>query len=165
MKWALAAVVIVFAGFLIYLRLNSVKTMYVNGLPPYTTLPGREFILERECYIFKFKSQETDWPLLGAKDTVPDLPAEVTASNVGVEMPNVRILDVLHVGDHFRIISVRRDQAPGKTTISFEILLRDEEARKYPRLDAFWIMDHTPEKVGAAPTIMIAYAVPAERER
>ena len=80
-------------------------------------------------------------------------------------MPNVRILDVLHVGDHFRIISVRRDQAPGKTTISFEILLRDEEARKYPRLDAFWIMDHTPEKVGAAPTIMIAYAVPAERER
>lgn len=164
MKWALAAVVIAFAGFMIYLRMTSVKTMYVNGLPPYTTLPGREFILEHDCYIFKFRTQDTDWPLIGAKDTVPDLPADVKASNVGLKMPTVRILDVLRVGDHFKIISVRRDQAPGKTTISFEILLKDEDSRKYPRLDAFWIMDHAPEKTGAAPTIMNAYAVTAERE-
>jgi hypothetical protein len=85
------------------------------------------------------------------------------ASNVGIDLPNIRILDVLHVGDHFRIVSVRRDQAPKATTITFEILLQDEATRKYPRLDAFWIMDHSPEAVGGAPRIMTTYAVSAER--
>jgi hypothetical protein len=163
MKWALAAVVFAFVGFMVYLRLTSTKTMYVNGLPEYTMLPGREFILERECYIFKFKTPNTDWPLIGSSDTVPDLPADVKGSNVGMELPNIRILDVLHVGDHFHIASVRRDQGPHKTTVTFEILLQDEAARKYPRLDAFWIMDHSPEKDGAAPRIMKSYAVSTER--
>jgi hypothetical protein len=164
MKWAFGAVVLVFAGFMVFLKLTTVKTMYVNGLQPYASLPGREFILEHECYIFKFKKTNTDWALIGAKDTVPDLPAEVKASNVGIDLPDIRILDVLHVGDHFHIASVRRDQGPRKTTISFEILLSDESSRKYPRLDAYWIMDHSPEKVGAAPKIMTSYAVPTQRE-
>lgn len=137
--------------------------MYINGLQPYTALPGREFILEHECYVFKFKSPNTDWPLIGAKDTVPDLPAEVKASSVGTDLPNIRILDVLHVGDHFRIVSVRRDQGPKKTTVTFEILLQDEASRKYPRLDAFWILDHSPEMSGGAPKIMTSYAVSTER--
>jgi hypothetical protein len=163
MKWAFAAVVLAFAAFMVYLRLTSTKTMYVNGLAPYTSLPGRVYILERECYIFKFKHPNTDWPLIGAKDTVADLPSEVKASNVGMDLPNIRILDVLHVGDQFRIVSVRRDQAPKGTTITFEILLQDEATRKYPRLDAFWIMDHSPEATGGAPTIMTSYAVSAEK--
>jgi hypothetical protein len=163
MKWAFAAVVLVFVAFLVYLRLTTTKTMYVNGLAPYTSLPGREFILEHECYIFKFKHPNTDWPLIGSRDTVPDLPPEVKASNVGMDLPNIRILDVLHVGDQFRIVSVRRDQAPKATTITFEILLQDEATRKYPRLDAFWIMDHSPEATGGAPTIMTSYAVSAEK--
>lgn len=165
MKWALAAVVIAFVGFMVFLRLTTTKTMYINGLQPYTSLPGREFILEHECYIFKFKSRNSDWPLIGAKDTVPELPAEVKASNVGVDLPDVRLLDVLHVGDHFRIVSVRRDQGPKRTTVTFEILLQDEAARKYPRLDAFWIIDHSPEATGGAPRMMTSYAVPAERNQ
>ena len=163
MKWAFAAVVIAFVGFMVFLHLTTTKTTYVNGLQPYTSLPGREFILEKECYIFKFKSPDTDWPLIGAKDTVPDLPADVKASNVGMDLPNIRILDVLHVGDHFHIASVRRDQSPKKTTITFEILLLDEAARKFPRLDAFLILDHSPEAAGGAPTIMTSYAVSTER--
>ena len=163
MKWAFAAVVIAFVGFLVFLRLTATKTTYVNGLQPYTSLPDRKFILEHECYIFKFKSPDTDWPLIGARDTVPELPAEVKQSNVGMELPNIRILDVVHVGDHFHIVSVRRDQSPKKTTITFEILLQDEASRKYPRLDAYWILDHSPEARGEAPTIMTSYAVPTER--
>jgi hypothetical protein len=163
MKWALAAVVIAFAGFMVFLRLTTTKTTYVNGLQPYTSLPGREFILEHECYIFKFKSPNTDWPLIGANDTVRDLPAEVKASNIGMDLPNIRILDVLHVGDHFHIVSVRRDEAPKKTTITFEILLQDEASRKFPRLDAFWILDHSPEAQGGAPRVMTSYAVSTER--
>jgi hypothetical protein len=160
MKWFLAAVAVAVVAVFAYLQLNSVKTTYVNGLAPYTTLPGREFIVERDCYVFKFKSRGTDWPLLGSREVVPDLPAEVSASNVGAELQAIRILDVIHVGDHFRIASVRRDTGRSGTKITFEILLSDEATRKYPRLDTYWIMDHSPEKEGGAPTFLPEYAVP-----
>jgi len=148
----------------VYLQMHAVKTTYVNGLPPYTTLPGLEYIVERDCYVFKFKDHNTDWPLLGTQDSVPDLPAEVLASNVGADFPKVRILDVIHVGDHFRIASVRRDESRTATTVTFEVLLQDEASRKYPRLDAYWIMDHSPEKTGAAPRILGAFAVPQRKD-
>ena len=46
-----------------YLDFHAVKTTYVNGLPLYSgALPGREYILERDCYVFKFKNHSSDWP-------------------------------------------------------------------------------------------------------
>jgi hypothetical protein len=164
MKWFLAAVGVAVVAAFAYLQLHSVKTVYVNGLAPYTTLPGREYVVEHDCYVFKFKAHDSDWPLLGARETVPDLPAEVSASLVGSDLPGVRILDVIHVGDHFRIASVRRDVSRSGTRMTFEILLSEESTRKYPRLDAYWIMDHSPEKDGAAPSILSSYAVPLQRE-
>ncbi len=164
MKWFLAAVALAVLAAFAYLQLHSVKTTYVNGLVPYTTLPGRDYIVEHDCYVFKFKDQNTDWPLLGARDTVPELPADVNASNVGSDFPRIRILDVIHVGDHFRLASVRRDVSRAGTRVTFEVLLSDEATRKYPRLDTYWIMDHSPESVGAAPTFLPAYAVPLRRE-
>jgi hypothetical protein len=160
MKWFLAAVGVAVVAAFAYLQLNSVKTAYVNGLAPYTALPGREFIVERDCYVFKFKSRDTDWPLLGSREVVADLPAEVSATNVGAEIHAIRILDVIHVGDHFRIASVRRDTGRSGTTITFEVLLSEEATRKYPRLDTYWIMDHSPEKDGGAPVFLPEYAVP-----
>ena len=91
---------------------------------------------------------------------VADLPAEVSEANIGKDLPKVRILDVIHVGDHFHIASVRRDVGRSATRTTFEVLLADESSRKYPRLDIYWIMDHSPENDGAAPTILPEYAVP-----
>ena len=164
MKWLLVALAAVLVAAFAVLQFRSVKTTYVNGLPPYTTLPGLEFILERDCYVFKFTAHDTDWPLLASHESVPQLPAEVKASYVGADMPDVRILDVIRVGDHFRIASVRRDESRKGTTLTFEVLLADEASRKYPRLDVFWIMDHSPEKAGEAPKIMASFAVPLRRE-
>jgi hypothetical protein len=164
MKWFLAAVGVVVLAAFAYLQLHSIKTTYVNGLVPYTNLPGRDFIVEHDCYVFKFKDQASDWPMLGAKDTVPALPADVTPANVGMDLPSVRILDVIHVGDHFRIASVRRDVSRKGTKITFEVLLSDESTRKFPRLDTYWIMDHSPEAHGEAPTLLPAYAVPLRPE-
>ena len=164
MKWLLAAAGAAALAAVILLPMGSVKTTYVNGLAPYTTLPGRTYILERDCYIFKFKARDTDWPLIGAHATVPELPAEVAEANIGASLPAVRILGVLRLGDHFQIASVRRDAARSGTTITFEIALDNESTRKYPRLDAFWIMDHSPEKSGAAPVIRTDYAVPRRRD-
>jgi hypothetical protein len=164
MKWFLAAVGVAALAAFAYLQLHSVKVTYVNGLAPYTTIPGREYVVEHDCYVFKFKAHGSDWPFLGAHATVPDLPADFSAANVGADLPAVHILDVIHVGDHFRIVSVRRDVSRTGTQITFEVLLSEEATRKYPRLDAYWIMDHAPEKTGAAPTILPDYAVPMRRE-
>jgi hypothetical protein len=164
-KWILGAVAAaaLLAGF-IYWQANSIKTTYVNGLPQYNRLPGREFLLERDCYIFKFKRHGTDWPLIGANVpgsamSVPQLPAEVAPKYVGADLPAVRILDVARTGDRFRIVSVRRDTGRRGTTVTFEILFTNEGARRYPRLDAYWLLDHAPEQRDAAPTFLPDYVV------
>lgn len=164
MKWILVAVAaLLLAGF-VYWQATSVKTAYVNGLPQYNRLPGREFIFERDCYIFKFKRHNTDWPLVGANApasamSVSELPAEVSPKYVGADLPAVRILGLAHTGDRFRIVSVRRDTSRRGTTITFEILFTNEAVRPYPRLDAYWILDHAPEQRDEAPTILPDYAV------
>jgi hypothetical protein len=164
MKWLLALVVAVLVAVIAYTRLHSTKSTYVNGLAPYATLPGRNYVLEKDCYIFKLKAQDSNWPFLASHGTVASLPAEVRDSNVGGDFPDVRILDVLHVGDHFRIASVVKDERGATSTITFEVILENEATRKFPRLDAFWIMDHSPEKDGLAPKIMTDYAVLLGRE-
>src|SRR5450631_1626062 len=100
MKWLLAAIIAAALAGFAFLQFRSVKTSYVNGLAPYTNLPGREYVLQRDAYIFKFRDHDTDWPLIGARDTVPDLPSEVKESNVGADLPKVRILGALKTGDH-----------------------------------------------------------------
>jgi hypothetical protein len=103
--------------------------------------------------------------LLGSHEVVPALPADVAASHVGEELPDVRILDVLHIGDHFKLASVRRDESPTTgTTITFEVVLSDEAIRKFPRVDAYWILDHAPEKDGKPPAFLTQYAVMMGRE-
>ena len=164
MKWflLLAALAVISAGVL-YQR-NSTKTSYVNGLPEYSRLPNQEYLLEQDCYVFKFKDHDTSWPLIGANVptlpmTVPELPTEVTEKKIGADFPNLRVLDVVRSGSRFKIVSVRRDESRRGSRLTFEILFLDEAERHYPRLDAYWIIDHTPEKSGLAPQIIPDYAV------
>ena len=160
MKWLLAAAAAVLLAGYVYWQRQSVKTTYVNGLAPYTGLAGREYILERDCYIFKLKGSDSDWPYVASHATVPDLPADVDAKNIGTDTPGARLLDIVTVGTHFRIVSVRRDQKGDKTTITYEILLADEATRKYPRVDALYMLDHTAEDPNSPPSIVPDYAVP-----
>lgn len=165
-KWILGVVgALLLAGF-VYWQANTVKRAYVNGLPLYSQLPGREYILEHDCYVFKFKHHDTQFPLIGANVpgapmTVKELPRKVVAKYVGADLPDVNILAIAHVGDRFRIASVRRDTSRHGTTITFEILFTNEGARRYSRVNAYWIMNHAPEKQGKAPDILPQYAVPA----
>ena len=64
MKWLLIAAAVVVAAGLFFTQTHSTKTAYLNGLPLYRDLPNRQFIFERDCYIFKLKAQDTDWPLV-----------------------------------------------------------------------------------------------------
>ncbi len=159
MKWPLIAVGVALLAGLYFAQRHSTKTAYLNGLPLYRDLPNRQFIFERDCYIFKLKDHDTDWPLVATQATVPELPAEVTEAAVGKDLPGVRILAVAHVGERFKIVSVRQVTGRQGAQISFEILFLDEESHKYSRLDADEIMDHAPEAQGQAPTIRPEFAV------
>ncbi len=159
-KWAIAAAGIVLLVLFIRWQRQTLKTAYVNGLAPYSSLPGKVYIFERNCYIFKLKGKATDFPLVGDHDVVPALPDNVSAANVGADLPGVRILDIARVGDRFEIASVRRDTGRTGTRITFEIFYLNDAERKFPRLDAYYIMDHRPEARGEAPTLLTQYAAP-----
>lgn len=163
-KWIVALAVVIAVILFVFWQRSGTKTAYVNGLPEFTTLPNREYIFERDCYVFKFKDRNSAYPLVGANASdqgarVAELPADVRSENVGKAFPNVRILDVVKSGSRFKIISVRRDTKAGRSTYTFEILFLDEAERRYPRLDAYYILDHTPESHGAPPRIIEGYAV------
>jgi hypothetical protein len=158
-KWFLGISAIVVLTLFIVWQRGSVKTSYVNGLPQYNKLPGREFIFERDCYVFKLASHPTDYPLIGGHATVPELPAAVEEKLVGSSQAGARLLDTVRTGTRFKIVSVRRDEGRTQTNVTFEILLLDETERKFPRLDAFFILDHSPEAAGAAPAMREEYAV------
>jgi hypothetical protein len=139
---------------------NANKTSYVNGLALYTKIPGKEFIFERDCYIFKLKDKESDWPYVASHATMAALPTEFDAKNIGSDFGNLRILDTVALGTGFRIVSVRRDQKGTKSTITYEILFADEASRKYPRVDALYMLDRTDEDPASPPSIVPDYAVP-----
>jgi hypothetical protein len=159
MKWLLIGVGVALLAGLFFWQSQSTKTAYLNGLPLYRDLPNRQFIFERDCYIFKLKDHDTDWPLVGTHETTPELPAEVTEKNIGADLPGVRILGVAHTGERFKIVSVRQQTNRKGVRISFEVLFMDEPSHKYARLDADCIMDHAPEAQGLPPTIRPEFAI------
>jgi hypothetical protein len=160
MKWLLCAAILLLLGGVVYQQRSTTKTAYVNGLPEYNQLPGKEYIFQRDCYIFKFKDRDTDWPLVASNLTVPALPPVVDAKNIGANLPGVRILGVVRTGWIVRLASVRRDEGTQGTTITYELLILDEGEKVYTRLDATHLLDHTPEKSGAAPSFLPEYVAP-----
>lgn len=159
MKWfvpILAAVLV--AGF-VYWQRQGVKVSYVNGLPNYSALPNREYIFQRDCYLFKLDDRSSSWPYVGDQAVVASLPAEVERKHLSAEYPGGRLIDVVRAGSRFKLVSVRRDESRNGISISFELLFLDEADRSYPRIDAYFIMDHSPEANGEAPSLLPAYAV------
>jgi len=164
--WLLVIAVAVVA-FVLWQR-SGTKTMYVNGLSEYNTLPNREYILQRDCFIFKSKAEPSSYPLIGIPDkSLPGatsyLPAEVLPSSVGQQFSDIRILDTVSRGTRFRIVSVRQDHTRKGVRTTFEILLLPEAERKYPRVDAYWIMNDKRDTTGMAPDILPEIAVPRVR--
>ena len=164
MKWFLGLVAAVLIGAFLYLQAHSIKRSYVNGLPEYTALPGQEYIFERACYLFKSDAHPSQYPLVGANfpeltTSVPALPQEVSEKQIGSNNGGIRILGTVHIGDRFRIVSVRRDETRTGVQMSFEILFIDEADRPYPRLDAYYLMNHEGDEQGKAPSILPDFAV------
>lgn len=160
LKWILATACAAALAAFIWWERGQTKTSYVNGLPAYESIAGRRYIFERDCYFFKFKDRPTDFPLVADHALVEALPAEVSPRYIGADLPGVRILGIVRVGERVKIASVRRDIHRHDTTITFEIVFLNEDDHPYPRLDASLLLDHTPENEGRAPVFLPAYAVP-----
>lgn len=159
LKWLLFAAAVVAVGVFIFLQRQAVKVMYVNGLPAYNQLPNQEFIFQRDCYIFKLEDRESSYPLVGAHATVPELPEQVSPEFVGQTINGARILDLVRLGDRVRIVSVRREVSRKEDFVTFELLFTDDEDRRYPRLDAFYILDDPFGGEQRPPRILETYAV------
>ncbi len=164
MKWILGTGALALLGAFLYFQAHTIKRSYVNGLPEYNSLPGQEYIFEQPCYIFKSESHPSQYPLVGANlpdvpTSVSTLPADVSDKMIGSEKDGTRILGAVRLGDRFRIVSVRKDESRAGVQMSFEILFNDEAERPYPRLDAYFIMNHEGETEGKAPSILPQFAV------
>jgi hypothetical protein len=160
MKWILLLLALAGGGFFVYHQRNSVKVSYVNGLPQYSALPGKEFLFQQDCYIFKQVDADTVYPLVASHQQLPSLPPLVEEAHLGKTQNGVRLLATARVGDRIKLISVRREESRTGQLISFELLFVDENERPYPRLDARLILDHTPEKDGLPPTFLPEILVP-----
>jgi hypothetical protein len=167
LKWIIALVCVLSAGWFLWFQFNTTKIAYVNGVAPYDVMPNREYILETDCYVFAWndhKKSETAYPLLGVnrpgvRTSVDALPREVSAAKVGEAQPLVRLMDVAPRGTRFRLLSVRREESRrAGTFISYEIKFLDEVDRPYQRIDIRPIL--LPTAPGALPQIDPAVAVP-----
>lgn len=142
LKWIIATVCLALFGWFVWFQLNTVKISYVNGLAPYDVMPGREYVLQCDCYVFAWHEKiATAYPLLGvnlpgAATSVEALPREVAAAKVGQPLPLVRLMDAIPRGTRFQLLSVRREEGRRiGTLISYEIRFLDEVERPYQRID------------------------------
>lgn len=159
-KWILIIGAIILAGVLFLIGRGGTKSSYINGLPGYNEMPNQEYIFQRAGYIFKDDNRSSAYPYVGTHGEVPGLPEVVAADQVGTAINGLRILDTVRVGDRFRIISVRRDERPDDVTVTYEILFSDELERSYPRLDAYYLLDHSRDADGVPPPLQTRLAVP-----
>jgi hypothetical protein len=142
MKWLIAIAGAALLGWFIWFQVNTTKISYVNGLAPYDVVPGREYILQHDCFVYSDRAQPTSgFPLLGtnhrdARTRVAALPEAATPELRGRELPGVRILDVIPRGTRFLITSVRREQSRrAGTVISYEAKFLDGLERAYQKVD------------------------------
>lgn len=166
MKWFIAVAGAVLIGWFAWFQLNTTKISYVNGLAPYNVMPGRDYILEHDCYVFVWRESPTSgFPLLGVNH--PDvlsrtsgLPRESARTNLGRKFPEVRILDLIPQGTRLRLTSVRREQSRrAGVVISYEAKFLDEVDRPYPKVDLRPILLPAAQP-GDVPEIDTTIAVP-----
>jgi hypothetical protein len=142
LKWFIALGGALLLGWFLWFQMNATKISYVNGLTPYDVMPGREYILQHDCYVFAWKKQPTSgFPLLGTnrpevRTSVAALPGDSASANIGREFPEVRIVDLIPRGTRMLLTSVRREQSRREgTVITYEAKFLDAVDRPYQKVD------------------------------
>lgn len=142
MKWVYLSVAAILVALGLYWQVNTTKISYVNGLAPYDGMPGREYILQQDCYVFAWRENATSgFPLLGTghpdvRTRVAALPAAGDRTLIGRELEQVRIVDLIPRGTRLLLTSVRREESRrAGTVITYEAKFLDELDRDYQKVD------------------------------
>jgi hypothetical protein len=142
MKWLIALVGAALVGWFVWFQINTTKISYVNGLAPYDVVPGREYILQHDCFVYADRvNPTTGFPLLGTshrgvRTRVAALPEKIQEDLRGQSLPGVRIVDIIPRGTRILITSVRREQSRrAGTVISYEAKFTDGIERAYQKVD------------------------------
>lgn len=143
LKWLIALGGAAVIAWFIWFQVNTTKISYVNGLAPYDKMPGSEFILQHDCYVFVWKENSTSgFPLLGVNHPAvvtraSDLPpADAPPLPAGQENAAVRIVDRIEQGTRLILTSVRREESRrGGTVITYEAKFLDDRERPYQKVD------------------------------
>jgi hypothetical protein len=166
MKWLPVVVILILAALGLRWQLNSVKVSYVNGLDQYSVMPGKEYILQVDCYVFNWSDDPAPgFPVIGtnlpaATTRVDALPADATASRAGQHLGKVHIFDLIPRGTRLLITSVRREESrKAGTIITYEAKLQDGIERPYAKVDLRTLLLPV-AKGGDVPAIDPTVAVP-----
>jgi hypothetical protein len=148
LKRILIVLVLCMAAVLVFQRLRGgTRVAYVNGIEPYRAIPGKEYILQRACYVYVYPKNESPhaavYPLLGVNAPAlvasnPLLPERVSADEIAKTRTEIRLLDVIPIGTAFKVLSVRREAAADNDApaISYEVAFLDDwNSRPYQRVD------------------------------
>ncbi len=139
--WILLTLAALAFAWLLFGPTGGVKRSYINGLEHFNQMPNREFILQRDAYIFKDDRRDSAYPYIATAEEYPGLPATVSPAQHNTTHGSLRILDSVKIGTRFRLVSVRRDETKNSAEITYEILLENDAQRAYPRLDALFLLD------------------------
>lgn len=142
---------------------DSTKRSYINGLPGFNQMPNREYIMQEAAYVFKDTDRDAPYPYISSPNERPGLPESVDQANVGKRFGSLRLLGTLPIGTRFRIVSVRKDETSDDASITYEILLEDPDAHQYPRLDAYFIVDHGDGSTDTPPPVLSRFAAPRDK--
>lgn len=142
-KWLIALGGAALIAWFIWFQVNTTKISYVNGLVPYDKMPGAEFILQHDSYVFVWKKNPTGgFPLLGVNHaavatSVSELPpAGASPLAPGQENAAVRIVDRVEEGTRLIITSVRMEESRRHgIVITYEAKFLDERERPYQKVD------------------------------
>ena len=162
-KWLWFALVALAFGWLLFGPTGGVKRSYINGLEHFNQMPNREYLLQRDAYIFKDDQRDSAYPYLATAAEYPGLPAIVSADQVGATFGSLRILDTVKIGERFRLVSVRLDETKTSAEITYEILLENDTTRTHPRPDAFFLLDPAHTDLTRQPAFLPRLA--AERDK
>ncbi len=163
LMWLGILVVLGLGGVIFFGAHGGSKHSYINGLPGFNEMPNREYITQKTAYVFKDDGRESSYPYIASVNERPELPGSSDNANVGMKIGSLRILDILPIGTRFRIISVRKDESSAETSITYEILLDRADEREYPRLDAYYIVDHGNGSTDTPPPVLGRFAAPRDK--
>jgi hypothetical protein len=117
----------------------------LSNTKQYNGLVGRTFRLQRNCYVFVYKDEESELPFVCDNNQEGALPEVVRSDYVGQNINGLAILGILENGTEFRLDSVSEQRVISDTRSSYYIfaitLVKPDKAQR-TKFNAVMLTDY-----------------------